>query len=48
MSAVTIQYVELDDGNVPHVTRHGVSVDEIETAAVHRDPLRPQQAQRGR
>lgn len=31
MSTVTIQYVELDDGNVPHVTRHGVTLTEVET-----------------
>ena len=31
MSTVTIQYVELDDDNVPHVTRHGVNLTEIET-----------------
>jgi hypothetical protein len=31
VSTVTIQYVELDDDNVPHVTRHGVTLTEIET-----------------
>lgn len=31
MGTVTIQYVELDDSNVPHVTRHGVTLTEIET-----------------
>lgn len=31
MSTVTIQYVELDDDNVAHVTRHGVTLSEIET-----------------
>jgi hypothetical protein len=25
------QYVELDDGNVPHVTRYGVTLTEVET-----------------
>jgi hypothetical protein len=30
VSTVTIQYVELDDDNVPHVTRHGVTLTEIE------------------
>lgn len=27
---ITIRYVELDDSNVPHVTRHGVEIGEIE------------------
>lgn len=31
MGTVTIQYVELDDSNVSHVTRHGVTLTEIET-----------------
>lgn len=31
MGTVTIQYVELDDDNVAHVTRHGVTITEIET-----------------
>lgn len=30
MSTVTIQYIELDDDNVPHVTRHGVTITEVE------------------
>jgi hypothetical protein len=31
VSTVRIRLVELDDGNVAHVTRHGVTLDEIET-----------------
>jgi hypothetical protein len=31
LGTVIIQHVELDDDNVPHVTRHGVTVTEIET-----------------
>lgn len=31
MGTVIIQHVELDDDNVPHVTRHGVTLTEIET-----------------
>jgi hypothetical protein len=27
---VTIQYVELDDGKVPHVNRHGVTLTEVD------------------
>jgi len=42
---VTIQYVELDDDNVPHATRHGVTLTEIETLLLT-DTLRPQQAER--
>lgn len=31
MGTVTIQYVELDDDNVSHVTQHGVTLTEVET-----------------
>lgn len=31
MATVVIQHVELDDDNVPHVTRHGVTLTEVET-----------------
>ena len=31
MGTVIIQHVELDDDNVPHVTRHGVTLTEVET-----------------
>lgn len=48
MGTVTIQYAELDDDNVPHVTRHDVTLTEVDPA-VHRDePQTQQQAQRGR
>ena len=31
MSSITIRFVELDDGNLPQVTRHGVTISEVET-----------------